>query len=118
MEEYMGIKRVSEAERVFLKELGWKLVEYRSCSRFSCADMANFAGCSKMHIAEAEKGEARLTIHELRTYCRILHVTPNDILGYNNTGFDNEDLVLLRHISKLKSIQKNKLSEFLSVLNC
>ena len=112
----MSITRADEKELIFLQQLGGRLAELRGATRYSCADIAKFAGCSKMHITEVERGNARLTLHQLQTYCRVLHVTPNEILGYDDISLSEADLLINKRIGKLSDDQKQALVNFLDTI--
>ena len=107
------IKRATDDELAFLKELGDKLAELRSNTNYSCEHIAKYSNCTKSHIAEAERGQARLTIYQFLTYCRFLHVTPNELLGYDDIEVSDMDLLLKQKISKLSDKQKKVLIDFL-----
>ena len=91
----MSIVNVSEKERDFLRELGNKLKCTRELSNYSQATIANNSGCSKDHISEVEQGEARFTVYQMMVYCRALHITPNDLLGYEDIILSDRELQLL-----------------------
>ena len=110
------ISRATDDELALLKELGDKLAELRSNTNYSCDLIAKYSNCTKSHIAEAERGMSRLTIYQFLTYCRFLHVSPNELLGYDDNGPSEMDLLLRQRIDKLSDKQKKALIDFLDAL--
>lgn len=84
----MGITRVTDKEKAFLAEIGQRLADLQEKNIYSCADIVSNAGCSAKHIAEVEKGLARLTAYQLKVYCSMLHVTPNEVMGFGTKKTD------------------------------
>ena len=107
----MSITKFAKGEADFLKEIGEKLKTLREETIYSQNDIARFSGCGKNHISEVENGESRLTLFQLIAYCRVLHVSPNDILGYGPDELNSDEAELVRHFRRLNADQQN------SVLN-
>ena len=110
----MSVTHVGEKERELFEELSIKLQELRENAGVSQNTVASAAGCSKDHISEVERGQARLKISELLAYCRQLHVTPNDLLGYEHENkLTSAELILLMKFRRLDDTKQQAIIEMI-----
>lgn len=80
-----------------------KLVQVaRESQHVSQADVARATHMSNNHISGIERGTSKMSVDLLLGYCKVLDMTPNEILGYD----DSEIIPSLR--SKIKSMEPNK----------
>ena len=105
----MSVTRISDDEREYLSEIGQRLYELREKTKYSQNDIARYSGCTKMHISNVERGISRLTLYQLKTYCRLLHVTPNEILGFDKVETTDNLNELDMALIKLTDSQKTGL---------
>ena len=68
------------------KELGQRLQQFREDAHMTQGDLSIAAGCSKNYLSAIERGVNKLTVPLLLEYCRALHKTPNEILGFEDSG--------------------------------
>lgn len=62
------------------KEAGSKLFAFRKKARLTQVQVAEQAGLSERTYAEIERSESNMRIDTLLKICRVLNITPNDIL--------------------------------------
>lgn len=65
------------------RELGHRLQKLRAQKGLTQLDMAISAGCSKNYISALERGVNKCTVPYLLEYCKALHITPDQALGYS-----------------------------------
>lgn len=63
-------------------KLGQRLRELRDKAGITQLALSIKAGCSKNYISALERGVNKLTVPMFLEYCKALHLTPNDILGF------------------------------------
>ena len=68
------------------KELGQRLQQLRETAGITQGDLAIAAGCSKNYLSAIERGVNKLTVPLLLEYCLALDKTPNEVLGYEDSG--------------------------------
>lgn len=64
-------------------ELGEKLQEARQKIKLKQEDMANFLGCSRVHISHIENGYADISAYELKKYAEKCEINIANVLLYN-----------------------------------
>ena len=109
----MSINRITESERDFIKNVGEKLGCLRQKAGFSQNDIAKKSNCKKNHISEVERGVSRLTVYQLECYCRALHITPNEIMGYELDRLSADEIDLIRKFKRLDSEQQDSILKLL-----
>jgi transcriptional regulator with XRE-family HTH domain len=57
-----------------------RIKELRLRADMSQQELADLAGCSKMHISKTERGDTRLDIHWMAQISAALGVAPGDLL--------------------------------------
>ena len=68
------------------KELGQRLQQLRESAGITQGDLSIAAGCSKNYLSAIERGVNKLTVPLLLEYCLALNKTPNEVLGYEDSG--------------------------------
>ena len=68
------------------RELGQRLQQLREDAGITQGDLSAEAGCSKNYLSAIERGVNKLTVPLLLEYCLALNKTPNEILGYEDSG--------------------------------
>ena len=61
-------------------KIGQKLKKYRLAAKLTRAELAEFADVSENTIYRAEKGETSMNFANIRSICRVLRITPNDLM--------------------------------------
>ncbi len=103
------------------KQIGQNIKKARKALKMTQAELAEQANMSAIHVSHLETGKANLTIDTLYDFCKILNVTPNDILAgeymaasvdsmvfYERSNkLDYSDKLLLQHIFKYME-ERNK----------
>ena len=92
--------------------LGSRLRYYRESCNITQYEMAEYAGLSRNYISNIERDVNKPSIQVIISYCNILNVSPNDLLGY-----DSELSTELINILKTLSIQEtNKLIRIIKIM--
>ncbi len=66
--------------------IGKMLQTARESRKISQAALAKQIGMSTNHISAIERGVSKASIDTLLGYCRVLNMTPDQILGYSDDG--------------------------------
>lgn len=59
---------------------GNRIKEYRQMRDLTQQELADLAGCSKMHISGLERGVRRLDLHWMQVIAAVLGIEPGDLL--------------------------------------
>ena len=97
------------------KEAGSKLFAFRKEARLTQAQAAERAGLSERTYAEIERGESNMRINTLLKICRVLHITPNDILTVPDTGLYPSIEDLFEEINSRSLREQNNAAKLLTV---
>ncbi|MHB8885756.1 MAG: helix-turn-helix domain-containing protein [Methylovirgula sp.] len=69
------------------KEVGERISELREHAGLSTSDLAAKMGISEVAVRKIQSGASTVQFVKLDRLCRLLGVTPNDVLGFN-AGYD------------------------------
>lgn len=62
-------------------------------------ELAERMGVSPVSVNKWLNGGA-IEVAKIPQLCNVLEITPNELFGYNNTDFSNEDITILEQINK------------------
>ena len=88
-------------------EIGNKLLALRKKNGLTQAEVAEGAGISDRTYADIERSDAIMRIDTLLKICKVLKVTPNDIL-IENEADSNEETSILKQLDRLPPKNKQK----------
>ncbi len=69
-----------------LNELGAHLREYRKKSGITQDKVAEILKLSKYHVSDLERGKHKLSVNILVEYCKLLDMTPDEVLEFHREG--------------------------------
>ncbi len=92
--------------QIFNSTLGRRLKELREKAKVTQEHMALEANCTKNYISAIERGLHKLTVPMLVEYCRVLRLSPNEILDISDKNKNVELIESLsaEELAKVKSI--------------
>lgn len=93
------------------KELGSRLQYLREQADITQLELSERAGCSKNYLSAIERGVNKLTVPLLLEYCKAVHRTPNEILGFDQDKRLNSEL-----LSILDSFDKEQYERAIRIL--
>lgn len=102
--------RKSELQN-FTVALGHRLKTLREKKGITQEKMSIEAGCSKNYISAIERGVHKLTVPMLIEYCRVLQLTPNEILQITEKMDEYTEL-----INSLKPDELIKVKDFIKII--
>jgi transcriptional regulator with XRE-family HTH domain len=73
----------NELSKKFKIEVPTRMQTLRANAKITQKQMAERLGVTKTYISNLERGVTKLPAHILYSYCEILHVSPNKMLGYS-----------------------------------
>ncbi len=95
--------------------IGTLLQEARESQGVLQSEMTEATGLTKNHISAVERGLNKASTKMLLGYCRKLHMTPNEILGYKD---ENGILPELRTIlGKMDEDDQKRVIEMIKLMN-
>lgn len=103
----------NKSDKEFNIRIGRLLQAARESQHVSQADISRATGISKNHISGIERGTSKMSVELLLGYCDILKMTPNEILGYDNTAINPS---LRAEIESLTPDEQTKLKDFIALL--
>ncbi len=92
---------------LFNKETGKRLKYFREKARKTQREIAEESGCTPNYISYVERGKSKVSAIIVMAYAKVLHVSPNELLGYEDNRKEVED------ITKSLSIEIEKLIKVL-----
>lgn len=92
-------------ENIENTDIGQKLQKYRETKKVTQLEVAKFCGTTKNHISALERGLNKCNIQILLGYCRLLNITPNDILDIENTKIIPELKVALSAMTREQQLK-------------
>lgn len=95
----------------FTINLGKRLKMLREKNGVTQEKMSDEANCSKNYISAIERGVHKLTVPMLIEYCRVLRLSPNEVLGVK-TGKNKFDVL----INSLSQDEVNKVCDFIEIM--
>lgn len=93
--------------------IGQLLQAAREGQHISQADIARATGMSKNHISGIERGTSKTSVDLLLGYCKVLNLTPNEILGYGKPTIEPS---LQAIIEGLTPIEQAKLKDLIALI--
>lgn len=80
-------------------EIGNKLLLIRKRAGMTQAEVAEAAGLSDRTYAEIERGTVNMRIETILRICKVLHITPDEILTKENQLFEMRQEQLLSRLN-------------------
>ena len=96
------------------RQVGNTLLSYRKQRGLTQVAVAEAAGISDRTYADIERGTVNMRIETLIQICRVLKITPNDLLIIES---ENSSPTLYEIIEKLNTCSKKELYGALNILN-
>lgn len=104
----MSVKKNPEAVRI-----GHLLQEARKSKDVLQEDLCEPCGLSHNHISATERGVSMPSIKTLLGYCDTLHMTPDEILGYDKSNIRPD----LRHLlSQMSDAEQQKIIDMIHIM--
>lgn len=97
------------------RAIGNKLLSYRKKAGMTQIEVADAAGLADRTYAEIERGSANMRIETLLRICKVLQITPDDILTDENTSLDLLQDELLEQLSTSSPHDRETALRLLSV---
>ena len=95
--------------------IGNKLYEIRKKLGMTQIDVATAAGLSERTYADIERGTVNMRIETILKICKVLNITPNEILTEADTSSNIKQSELIQQLSKLPYKEKETALTLLSV---
>ena len=95
--------------------IGNKLYEIRKKKGMTQSEVAEAAEISDRTYADIERGTANMRIGTLLQVCKVLDITPDDVLTENDANLICDKESIIEQISELTPKDKNTVLELLEV---
>lgn len=82
-----------------LRSIGNKLLAIRKNYGFTQSEVAEAAGLSERTYADIERGNVNMRIETILKICKVLHITPNDILTEDSVSNDVQEDEIISHLN-------------------
>lgn len=81
-----------------------RLYELRKARKWSQQELADRAGCSKMHVSGIERGKREFSLQMMRRFADVFGVSPADLLSQedNPDRLSSEERELIEHYRSAK----------------
>jgi len=63
--------------------LGYRIKELRLKHKLSQVEVGGILGIDFRQVSMTEKGKRKLTVDELQKFCRLVDLTPNEVLEWH-----------------------------------
>ena len=92
--------------------IGSMLQAARESRKLSQAALAKQIGLSTNHVSALERGVSKASIETLLGYCRVLAMTPDEILGFS------DDIIpdLRNRIQNINASEQQKILDILNIM--
>ena len=91
-------------------QIGLMLQSARTAAKATQQEIADAAGLTKNHISKIERGVAKPSVETLLAYCKVLGLSPDEILDYHGDRINPE---LIDTLKTYTSKEQEKLSRAL-----
>ncbi len=98
-----------------LHAVGNKLLAIRKRMGLTQSEVAEAAGLSDRTYADIERGSVNTRTETILRICRVLHITPDEILTENSTSFSVQQAELWERLNACNPKDKETALELLSV---
>ena len=96
-------------------EIGNRLLMARKKARLTQAELAERAGLADRTYADIERGEANMRVETLLRICRVLKITPDDVLTRDEQTPQTDLNAVLRKLEGRSPKDRNTAAMLLSV---
>lgn len=96
-------------------EIGKKLLSIRKHAGLTQAEVAESAGLSCRTYADIERGTVNMRIETILHICSALHITPDEILTYSESGLAKKQDELIDRLNMCSEKDKNTALSLLDV---
>ena len=97
-----------------IHEIGDKLLSARKKAGLTQVEVAELAGLSDRTYADIERGETNMRVETLLRICRVLKITPDQVLTYEDSAAVNMETVL-EELKECAPNEQNTAAKLLSV---
>lgn len=98
-----------------LRTIGNKLLTIRKRMGMTQAEVAEAAGLSDRTYADIERGTVNMRIETVLRICKVLHITPDEVLTEENTCLISRQTELWERLNSCNSKDKETALQLLSV---
>ena len=95
--------------------IGNKLHSYRKRAGMTQNEVADAAGLSDRTYADIERGSVNMRVETILRICKVLHITPDDILTEEKISLETQKHELLEHLSSCSPHEQETALRLLSV---
>lgn len=95
--------------------IGNKLHFYRKRAGMTQNEVADAAGLSDRTYADIERGSVNMRVETILRICKVLHITPDDILTEEKISLEIQKHELLEHLSTCSPHEQETALRLLSV---
>lgn len=81
------------------RTIGNKLLSYRKKAGMTQTEVADAAGLSDRTYADIERGTVNMRVDTILRICKVLHITPDDILTEENISLEIQKAELLDQLN-------------------
>ena len=97
------------------RKIGNKLLYIRKRLGMTQAEVAEAAGLSERTYADIERGATNMRTETMLRICKVLYITPNEILTENNLSLVTQQSEILSKLNACNSKDKETALQLLSV---
>lgn len=97
-------------------EVGKRITELRQQLGITTNKLANLCGLSQSFVRAVERGEKNITVENLSLICEVFHISLRDFFDYTADETILADDELHKQLSRLSTVQRRALLEFIKAM--